>query len=160
MLEWIFLLFVIPLGLLFEGIERKLTARMENRVGPPIWQPFYDIPKLWQKGGTDSRGQENIFFKACPFLYLLASFVLFLFIPFQLIAFQHDFILLIYISILCSGLYVLAGFASNSPYSIVGSMREIIPMVAAEMVLAVSVFSFMIAHGVTSFAAYPAGLPL
>ena len=159
MIEWIFLVFVIPLGLLFEGIERKLTARMENRVGPPVWQPFYDFAKLLQKGKTDSRARDNVFFRVCPFLYLLASFVMFLFLPFQLIAFEYDFILIIYISILSSGLYVLSGFASNSPYSIVGSMREIIPMVAAEMVLAISVFSFMIANKATSFASYPLGLP-
>lgn len=158
-IEWLFLVFVIPLGILFEGIERKLTARFENRVGPPIWQPFYDIVKLFQKGGTDSRAKGNIFFRACPIIYFISAFFLFLFIPFQLLAFEYDFILLVYITILCSGIYVLMGFASNSPYSIVGSMRETIVMVAAEMVLAVVVFSFMLAHGVTSFASYPAGMP-
>jgi len=159
MIEWLFLVAVIPLGLLFEGIERKLTARFENRLGPPIWQPFYDVAKLLQKGDSDSRAKDNMFFRVCPALYLLASFTLFLFLPFQLVAFEYDFILIIYISVLCSGLYVLAGFASNSPFGIVGSMREVIPMVAAEMVLAVVVFSFMVANKVTSFAAYPAGMP-
>jgi formate hydrogenlyase subunit 4 len=159
LLEWIFLVFVIPLGILFEGIERKLTARMQNRVGPPVWQPLYDIIKLLQKGGTDSRAKDNAFFRVCPFLYLVSSFFLFLFVPFSLLAFEYDFILLVYVTILCSGFYVLVGFASNSPYSIVGSMREVITMVAAEMVLAVVIFSFMVGHGINTLAAYPTGLP-
>ncbi len=46
----VFALVVAPLagGLLF-GIDRKLTARLQNRIGPPIVQPFYDFIKLWNK---------------------------------------------------------------------------------------------------------------
>ncbi len=160
MWEIIFLVFALPISMVFEGIRRKLIARFHNRIGPPVWQPFLDLRKLLEKGKSDSMGNDNAFFRFCPFLYFLSSFVLFLFIPFQIVSFQYDFILLVYITILCSGFYVLVGFASNSPYGIVGSMREIITMVAYEMVLAASVFAFVIAANVTSFAAYPAGLNL
>jgi NADH-quinone oxidoreductase subunit H len=160
MWEIIFLAFALPISLLFEGIKRKVIARFHNRIGPPVWQPFLDIRKLFEKGPSDSRGNDNAFFRFCPFLYFVSSFVLFLFMPFQILSFSYDFVLLIYITILCSGFYVLVGFASNSPYGIVGSMREIITMVAYEMILTASVFAFMIAANVTSFAAYPAGLSL
>ena len=34
------------IGGLFAGIDRKLIARMQGRVGPPVLQPFYDVLKL------------------------------------------------------------------------------------------------------------------
>lgn len=160
MWEITFLVFALPISMLFDGIKRKLMARFHNRIGPPVWQPFLDLWKLMEKGRSDSRGSDNAFFRVCPFLYFLSSFLLFLFIPLQIVSFSYDFILLVYITILCSGFYVLVGFASNSPYGIVGSMREIITMVAYEMALAVSVFAFMIAAGASSFASYPAGMNL
>ena len=44
------LIIIAPfLGGLLCGIDRKLTARMQNRIGPPILQPFYDVLKLWGK---------------------------------------------------------------------------------------------------------------
>ena len=39
-------LFCFVVGLLLCGIDRKLVARMQKRVGPPVIQPFYDFFKL------------------------------------------------------------------------------------------------------------------
>ena len=38
------------IGGVLVGLDRKLTARMQERVGPPLAQPFYDVLKLWGKG--------------------------------------------------------------------------------------------------------------
>ncbi len=45
----LFLLLAPIIGGLVSGIDRKLTARMQGRVGPPIFQPFYDVGKLLEK---------------------------------------------------------------------------------------------------------------
>ena len=37
------------IGGLLEGIDRKISARMQRRVGPPITQPFMDVAKLFNK---------------------------------------------------------------------------------------------------------------
>lgn len=37
------------LGGLLAGLERKLSAKMQRRVGPPVLQPFYDVFKLFEK---------------------------------------------------------------------------------------------------------------
>ncbi len=43
-------LFLAPfIGGLLEGIDRKISARMQRRVGPPVLQPFYDVIKLFNK---------------------------------------------------------------------------------------------------------------
>jgi len=140
----IFLVLVIPISLVFEGIRRKLMARMQNRIGPPIWQPFYDVMKLFEKWESDSKASENVFFNITPFLYLVTTFALFFFIPFPLIGFQFDFILFVYVLILSGALYVLSGFASNSPYGSIGSMRELILMICYEAIFVVGIFTFIL----------------
>ncbi|MEM0372837.1 MAG: complex I subunit 1 family protein [archaeon] len=134
---------VVPLiAIIFEGLHRKFIARFENRIGPPILQPYYDLRKLWRKK-TLNDGNDP-FFRSAPFLYFLTTYALFLLIPFSIISFDYDFILLIYLTILGSAFYTLAGVSSDSPYAIVGSMREMILMVCYEITLAISVFTFMI----------------
>lgn len=160
MLKWL-LLAVIPfLALAFEGIRRKLLARMQHRIGPPVWQPFLDIAKLWEKGKTDTRAAANILGRLVPPLYFIATLCLFAFVPLTAVAFAYDFILLIYITILCSGFYVLTGFASNSPFGIIGGMREMATMVKYEICLAALIFTFMLAAEALSFAEYAGSLLL
>lgn len=138
------ILLVVPFALLMEGIRRKSVARMQNRIGPPVWQPIYDIIKLFQKGGSDTLARENLFFKITPAITFLIALAFFLFIPFNIVSFQHDFIFLIYLLVLESALFVLAGFASNNPYSAIASMRELILMVCYEMVFAIVILTIFI----------------
>ena len=150
MFKLMFLFLVVPISLLLEGIRRKLLARMQNRIGPPIWQPFYDVMKLFEKKESDSKATENVFFNITPFLYLVTTFALFFFIPFPLIGFQFDFILFVYVLILSGALYVLSGFASNSPYGSIGSMRELILMICYEAIFVVSIFTFILFSDIKS----------
>ncbi len=141
------ILLVPFISLFFEGVRRKMTARIHNRIGPPIWQPFYDFMKLLDKGRTETRGRLNLFFKACPTLYFLSTLALFLFIPYPFLSFEFDFVFLIYATILCSAFYTLCGISSNSPYTTLGSMREMILMMVYEITLAIVVFTAVIASG-------------
>lgn len=43
------LLFCVVVGVLLAGLDRKLVARMQNRVGPPLLQPWYDFLKCCGK---------------------------------------------------------------------------------------------------------------
>ena len=142
-LEFLFLILVIPISLLFMGIKRKLIARMQNRIGPPVWQPFYDVIKLFEKGESDSKASENVIFRTIPFIYFLITLSLFLFLPFPMISFHLDFILFIYIFILGGALYILLGIASNSPYGYLGSMRDMTLMLCYEIIFAVVIFTFV-----------------
>ncbi len=150
MYEIIFFLLIPFIAMFYEGLHRKINARLQNRIGPPIIQPFYDIKKLLQKKNLKS--QNDPFFNCSPFFYFLSTYVLFLFIPFSIIAFNFDFVVLVYITILSSAFYVLAGLSSDNPFGIVGSMREMILMIAYEIALVIVVFNFMIKGGVLSLA--------
>ena len=150
MYEIAFFLLVPFIALFYEGLLRKLNARLQNRIGPPVLQPFYDLMKLFSKKPLKS--QNDPFYKYSPFLYFLSVYALFLFIPFSIIAFDYDFVLLLYLTILASSFYVLAGLSSDNPFSIIGSMREMILMIVYEITLVITVFSFMLRADVISFA--------
>lgn len=152
MFEILFLILTIPIGLLFIGIKRKLIARMQNRIGPPIWQPFYDVIKLFEKGESNSAANENIIFRTMPLIYLITTFSLFLFLPFSIISFHLDFIFFIYIFILGGALYILLGITSNSPYGYIGSMRDMTLMLCYEIIFAIVIFTFVVFTGIQTLA--------
>ena len=74
-------LFCFLTGLLLAGIDRKLVARMQKRVGPPILQPFYDFFKLCGKQTIVPAAANKTVFLTAPLLGLAALVVLQLFIP-------------------------------------------------------------------------------
>jgi len=121
--------FVIPgFTLLFQGIDRKLVARMQNRVGPPILQPFYDFLKLL---GKDSRGPNTPYsiFRHAPALFWASVVLLSLYIPFGIPApFQGygDIILVIFLFVVVTFFEVIGPMASQSPFALVGAQRRLV----------------------------------
>jgi len=62
LLHWLtFLLSIILLPVLTLGTIRKTKARLQNRIGPPICQPIYDLVKLSRKGETISSTMCGVF---------------------------------------------------------------------------------------------------
>jgi NADH-quinone oxidoreductase subunit H len=128
-------------GMLYRGIDRKLVAHMQGRVGPPIVQPFRDVRKLLMKENIIPEGAISWLFNAAPFLALISTGSLLLFIPLfgqpALLGTYGDVILVLYLLIIPSLSFVLGGFASSSPYATVGAQREMIIMMSYEAPLAV-----------------------
>jgi NADH-quinone oxidoreductase subunit H len=128
-------------GMLYRGIDRKLVAHMQGRVGPPIVQPFRDVRKLLMKENIIPEGAISWLFNAAPFLALISTGSLLLFIPLfgqpALLGTYGDMILVLYLLIIPSLAFVLGGFASSSPYATVGAQREMIIMMSYEAPLAV-----------------------
>lgn len=130
-------------GMLYRGIDRKLVAHMQGRVGPPIVQPFRDVRKLLMKENIIPDGAISWLFNAAPFLALISTSSLLLFIPLfgqpALLGRYGDVILVLYLLIIPSLAFVVGGFASSSPYATVGAQREMIIMMSYEAPLAVVV---------------------
>jgi NADH-quinone oxidoreductase subunit H len=130
-------------GMLYRGIDRKLVAHMQGRIGPPIVQPFRDVRKLLMKENIIPDGAISWLFNAAPFLALISTGSLLLFIPLfgqpALLGRYGDVILVLYLLIIPSLAFVLGGFASSSPYATVGAQREMIIMMSYEAPLAVVV---------------------
>ena len=74
-------LFCFLCGMLLVGIDRKLVARMQKRVGPPILQPFYDFFKLCGKETIIPAQASKTTFLIAPLVGLAALVVIQLFIP-------------------------------------------------------------------------------
>ncbi len=130
-------------SLLYRGIDRKLVAHMQGRVGPPVIQPFRDVRKLLIKENIIPDGAISWLFTAAPFICLITSALLLLYIPLfgqeALLEGYGDAILVIYLLILPPLAFVLGGFASSSPYATVGAQREMVIMMSYELPLAVTV---------------------
>ncbi len=143
-------------SMLYRGIDRKLVAYMQGRVGPPIVQPFRDVQKLLMKENIVPDGAVSWLFNAAPFVCLITSVLLLLYIPLfgqkALLSGFGDALLVVYLLILPSLAYAVGGFASSSPYATVGAQREMVILMSYEFPLAVSIVSlgWRISHATTS----------
>lgn len=131
-------LFCFLAGMLLCGIDRKLVAKMQKRVGPPILQPFYDFFKLCGKETIVPAAAERISFMLAPLLGLAALVVIQLFIPvFSFTAFygMADVIVILYLLMIPAISIILGGAASGSPYAGVGLSREMVTIISCELPL-------------------------
>ena len=131
-------LFCFLSGLLLCGIDRKLVARMQKRVGPPVLQPFYDFFKLCGKETIIPAAANRTVFLLAPLVGLAGLVVIQLFIPiFRFSAFQGiaDVIVILYLLLIPALAVILGGAASGSPYAGVGLSREMVTILACELPL-------------------------
>ena len=144
-------LLLAPLaGGLLSGIDRKLTARMQGRRGPPVLQAFYDVMKLWQKENIVVRRSQD-FYIVFFFLFVVFSGALF---------FCSSDLLLMSFSLTLAGIFfILAAYKASSPYSFIGAERELIQMCAYEPMVLMAAVGMYMATGsfhVDDIAAHPA----
>ena len=158
------ILVVLLAAPLLDGILRKIRARIHSRIGPPIWQTYYDLAKLMVK--EDQSGANNFIFNAAPVACLGAVLLSALFVPMGGVipmGFAGDIIVLVYILAMAPLFLCLGGMASGSPYAYVGVSREVMLLMVVEPVLAISLISMAIKAGSLSLVAcierYAAGPP-
>jgi ech hydrogenase subunit B len=113
-------------GALLAGIDRRLTARMQSRQGPPILQPVYDVLKLFEKDTLVVTRLQTLYLWSFLFFMVISGFILFL---------GSDLLLSLF-ALTVSGIFLcLAAYSTNSPYSNIGSSRELMLMMAYEPML-------------------------
>ena len=148
-------LFTAVIGLLLTWVDRKVSARVQMRVGPPWYQPFADFLKLLLKETTIPEGAQKTVFLLAPLLGIIAlpivAVMLFSmnFNPYA--SFVGDLIVLIYLLALPPLGLILGGSASKNPLSAVGASREMtlyfgyeLPFLAAILVPVVKTGSIRI----------------
>ena len=125
-------------GGLLAGLDRKLSAKMQRRVGPPVLQPFYDVGKLFQKEKqTPTRFQD--FYVLLFVVFIIASGVLFFM--------GGDLLLVIFTLTIGAAFLIIAAYSSNSPYAEIGAERELLAMMAYEPMVLITVIGFYMYGG-------------
>ena len=131
-------LFCFLAGMLLCGIDRKVVAKMQKRVGPPILQPFYDFLKLLGKETIVPAAASKVVFLAAPLVGFAALVVIQLFIPvfsFTVFSGVADVIVILYLLLIPAMAAILGGAASGSPYAGVGLSREMVTIISCELPL-------------------------
>jgi NADH-quinone oxidoreductase subunit H len=160
---------IAVISLLFEGLDRKLHARLQNRIGPPILQPFYDFFKLFGKERIIPENASATIFTIAPILAVICA-VIGALIPFIATLFRANFagdlILVIYLLSMPSLMVMIGGSASGNPFATIGFSRTITMLLAYEIpfVLSIGLIAFKTGFSVTSYdiiaAQEIAGMPL
>ncbi len=114
------------LGALVSGLDRKITARVQGRWGPPIIQPFYDVLKLLRK---EALGVNRI---QIIYVWLHLAFMI---LTVVLLAMGQDMLMALFAYTFSSVALILGAMSVRSPYSRIGSHRKIMQMFAYEPVL-------------------------
>ena len=126
------------IGGLLMGVDRKVTARMQNRVGPPIVQPFYDVVKLWGKKPFITGAFQPV---------LAFGYLGFAFLALAILAFGMDVLLTIFTVAIADICLIAAGYNSKSPFSYLGAKRELFSMIAYEPILIMIAISIYLVTG-------------
>jgi formate hydrogenlyase subunit 4 len=133
------LLFLL-LAPLFEGLLRKLTARIQSRQGPPLNQPYYDLIKLLGKESLNSAGTWP--FRLAPLLAFASILVVVAAVPFgfrlNALAGRMDGILIVYLLTLGGVAVLMGALAGRNTFGMIGASREMVTMIMVEPVLAMT----------------------
>ena len=129
----------IFVGLLYKGVDRKLAAMMQSRVGPPIRQQFLDFFKLMVKENIVPENAVPWVFNGAPVLALVSTITILYYIPFAsmpaLLGDSGDLVLIAYLLTIPAIALVIGGFSSGSTYASIGAQREMVMMMSYELPL-------------------------
>jgi len=132
-------LFLSLAGMLAEFCDRKLYARMQNRQGPPWFQPLADFIKLSSKEDIIPEDANPLMFRLMPLIALAAAATAILYIPIwktgALFSFEGDLVIVVYLLTIPTMTFFLAGWYSASLYSMIGAVRSLTQLLAYEVPL-------------------------
>ncbi len=148
------LLYAVPMAWLMLWITRKLIARLQSRIGPPFYQPFFDFVKLMSKTPVPRPPADAMLLTGLPLLSVgcllgaLALLPVFARSGAGLGAgFSGDLILLVTLLEVPPLCAVLAGFASRSIFGQVGATREAVLSIAANVPFLTAIVALSAAAG-------------
>src|SRR4030042_4716435 len=149
-LSWILvfpgLVFTLGVGLLASWLVRKVSALVQYRVGPPVYQPAADVMKLMGKEILIPQDAQRTVFLLAPLSrfagVLLLSTVLWL--ATAHITYVGDIVVAMYLMVLPSLALILGSSASGSPHAAVGASREMKLVLSYELPLVLALLVVII----------------
>jgi NADH-quinone oxidoreductase subunit H len=138
-------LFVVMASLLGEFLDRRIYARLQNRMGPPWFQPFADFIKLLGKEEIIPADANPRMFKIMPVFAFTSALTAFFYIPLwhtnSLFFFQGDIIVVLYLLTIPTLAFFIGGWYSTSLYARIGSVRSLTQLFAYEVPLFMGILS-------------------
>ena len=135
-------LFVVFWTVILSWWDRKVVARLQNRIGPPLFpipQPLYDIIKLLAKEDINPREVDRYGFILAPAGLLVVALTTAFFVPvyqnWGIVSFEGDIFVLLFLLTIFGALVLLMGWFSNNPYTLVGGGRAAAQELAFEIPL-------------------------
>jgi NADH:ubiquinone oxidoreductase subunit 1 (chain H) len=145
------LAFLALMGLLVEFADRKIYARLQNRVGPPIYQPLADFVKLGAKQEIIPREADRRMFKAMPIIAPAAVAISYLYLPIwgpaAPFSFEGDLIVVLYLLMIPTLAFFLGAVYSTSLFASIGALRIVTQLFAYEVPLFLALLSPAILSG-------------
>lgn len=163
-LFFIYGLIALTFGSLFAGItswyERRIAGRMQSRIGPNrvgfqgFWQWLADGLKCWFKEDIIPENTDSILFRIAPYFVFTGVLATFVVIPFSPSVVGSDMnvgvVYLIAITALVVAGILMAGWASNSKWTLLGGIRSAAQMISYEIPVALSLIVVIIPAGTLS----------
>jgi formate hydrogenlyase subunit 4 len=136
------------------GFIRWLKARLQNRRGAPVWQPYFEIRKLFGKEAVVSHTASWLF-RATPFVVFGASVIVASFVPLVIVPagplVVGDLFAAVYLLLLGTFFLALAGLDTGSPFGGMGASREMTVVALTEPTVALSIMALALNARSTSF---------
>ena len=125
-------------GALLAGLDRKITARMQGRQGPPLLQPLYDVQKLLKK--------QTKVINRVQMLYLL-TFLFFILVTGVLFFAGYDILFVLFTLTTANLFLVIAASSGHSPYAFMGAGRELVQMLVYDPMVLIAAIGLYVLTG-------------
>ena len=128
--------FALIVGFFYKGLDRRVEARLQRRVGPPLVQPWLDIAKLLTKETLIPKTACKPAFLLAPVFGFTGMAVCAAFIPipgvYSGLPHMGDLLVIFYLLPIPAIAIMLGGSSSSSPFGAMGFSREMVMMLAYE----------------------------
>ena len=126
------------LGCLLEGLDRKVSARMQGRVGPRLLQPYYDMRKLFSKEQASVNSVDESYV-VCALIFAVLAGGMFIS--------GSNLLMCVFLVTLGTLFMIIAAYSSRSPYADTGADRECLQVMSYEPMLLIMTVGFFTATG-------------
>lgn len=159
----VFIMAIMVIDIMLVWVERKVVARFQDRLGPNrvgpfgLFQPFPDIIKLILKEDITPQGADRVVFNLAPILSMASVLIIWAVFPLGSRIYGVDLnvglLYLIAAGALGTLSIIMAGWASNNKYALVGAYRMVANMISYEIPMVVSLLIPAVIVGSMSFVA-------
>ena len=126
------------------GLIRWLKARMQNRRGAPVWQPYLELRKLFAKEVVVSTNTSWLF-RLAPYVVFTSTLAVTVLLPILAVPLPldsvGDLLVVVYLLLLGTFFLALAGLDPGSAFGGMGSSREMTVAALAEPTIAMAMFA-------------------